>query len=571
MYFTKTNILIIFISIAFIIFYPIPLWSNWRPFNFFAFIFFVSFLILIIKFHFKENSNPSFYSKGILTVNFITIIFILVFGIVSYFEVFYQVQITTSLASYYLENINYLLSDTWEFFLSIPLGVLLHLLLFLSSLLLILNNLFFKNQIYILSLTLFFVIFLSFQFDNFMTTKATASSNNYKNDNLSSNISHSNNPSLNNQNFQTQNLPKNTDVIIFLMEGISSKHWQHSNFLDNELNLPNSSVHNVRNCFIPIPHSSKSIFTLLTGKVQLNTTRPNLETYKSKDSLPKFFEALGYDTHFIFTQPFVIENIDDIAYQIFTHNIDSKGLKTWSTSQGKSFDTFDWGIDDAVLIDYIRTNIVNNSKPLFALIGFSNTHSPYFITPSNPDFKNKRMSKLERYQSSIRRTQTIIKAIVNIFHKKRDRHPLFIILSDHGESFGERNFHNHNYSIYNEETKVPCYFIHDAFHRKKAFKTAGLPDFAKSIKSLFSKDNSNSEINTTATDNIFSDQYILSLPLKSWNIDNFIGFIENDRKFILDKRFNQLYEMDLDEFDIIQNKSAKDFDSFYKKWNTYSE
>jgi hypothetical protein len=348
------------------------------------------------------------------------------------------------------------------------------------------------------------------------------------------------------------------------LEGVSDSFL---NFPPEDSKIDKRNIQKVENCFIPIPHSSKSIFTLLTGSIQLNTTRPKLNPQLIKNSLPKFFQTLGYQTNFIFTQSFAFENIDDIANNLFNKTIDSRALEAWSKNKSLTYQTFAWGIDDTILIDYVDEYLLNTQDPIFTLIGFSNTHSPYFIPSTNPDHRKGKLNKLERYKSSIKRTETILVDLMNRFLQRRKKEPLFLILSDHGESFGERNFHNHNYSIYNQETKIPCIFIHSSFKNKLSIKSAGLKDIGTSIKNLISPNVAKSKLNI----DIFSDQYLLKMPLKTWNSNNFIGLIEGDTKYILDKRRNQLFLMDLNEDNIKEQTSSKDFDLFYKKWNAYSE
>ncbi|MCG9874870.1 MAG: LTA synthase family protein [Leptospiraceae bacterium] len=400
-------------------------------------------------------------------------------------------------------------------------------------------------------LPLLLSFYLSIQFDSTLNQKKTINNNKLNNDNYTK---VSSNPYLFDK----------PDVIIFLLEGVSDSYLD---FPSKNSKIDKSNIQKVENCFIPIPHSSKSIFTLLTGSIQLNTTRPNLNNQLIQNSLPNFFQSLGYQTNFIFTQSFAFENIDDIANKLFQNKIDSRALEAWSKNKNLNYQTFAWGIDDTILIDYVDEYLLSTQEPIFTLIGFSNTHSPYFIPSTNPDHTKGKLNKLERYKSSIKRTETILVDLMNRFSQRRKKEPLFLILSDHGESFGERNFHNHNYSIYNQETKIPCIFIHSSFKNKLSIKSAGLMDIGFSIKNLITPNTDQSNLEK----DIFSDKYSLRMPLKTWNSNTFIGLIEGDTKYILDKRRNQLFLMDLNENNPNEQTSSKEFDLFYKKWNAYSE
>src|SRR5690606_32604782 len=97
-----------------------------------------------------------------------------------------------------------------------------------------------------------------------------------------------------------------------------------------------------------------------------------------------------------------------------------------------------------------------------------------------------------RYKSSIKQTVKILNNLIYEIGRGRKQDPLIIILSDHGESFGENNYWKHNYSILNQETQIPCLIKHKSLDQGKKISKASLSDFYPSIVSLFeSSANSN--------------------------------------------------------------------------------
>ncbi|MDZ4724910.1 MAG: sulfatase-like hydrolase/transferase [Leptospira sp.] len=347
-------------------------------------------------------------------------------------------------------------------------------------------------------------------------------------------------------------ISKQTDVMIFLLEGVSESHFTSS--VNNNFNkkYPNWKIENF---FISMPHSSKSIYTLLTGKLQIHESRPKINDNDAKFSLPKHFQNWGYQTSFYTSQPLIIENLEQISETFFMERDDQISL----SKKFPSFSSFSWGIDDAVLLDRITLDL-NVNKPLFSILYFSNTHSPYFVSDRNSFLLGDKSDSFSRFKAALNYNFEIIEQIINLVKKERNRDTLFIIISDHGESFGERNFHHHNYSLYDSETKVPAIFIYNKDLKQRIFHSGAMKDFKLSLLSLFESNNSNS--------NFFTLGYKLKLLLKSWNSDAYLGIIEDDKKLIFHKENNRLFELDLMEFnekELTDNKDKFKFMDQYTK------
>jgi hypothetical protein len=563
-----------FLGVLFILFFPIPFWKE-LIFHKNLIQYIVYFPILVILILWSRRYNIPTIPKSFLFLSFYFF-----WGFYFYFEIFFQTRINLTLILYGLETFHFLKSDIVEIFSSIPLGMYLHWLIFpIFSILLdsFSNRLTIIKfwQFAILMLISFLIVYLSHSYSEMNEIKYS------KLDSIRPNISKTEDKSkIKSDSNPNIKLSSDTDVFIFLLEGVGHKYWDQDNSLRDSNNpegnantSPRKSLSklsnrfpqtiSIDNCYITTPHSSKSIFTFLTGDLQLNSTRPIMKKINIQNSLPKFFESLGYKTFFIFSQPFYMEGIDGIANSLFQEQIDSKGLEKWANQNSFDLDRFDWGVDDYILSKYLKNEILNQKSPIFAFIGFSNTHSPYFISKNNPDY-GKKLTAHERYKSSIQETSKIIREILNLIREKRQNEPLILILSDHGESFGENGFWRHNYSVYNQETKIPCEISHTKFDKIKSIPLAGLPDFSKSIQTLFSNPNYLKD-----NKNIFSKDYELDIPLKTWSVETYIGYIIQNDKYIFSKEANLLYKMDLLEQNkvIIESRQAKE--NFFKKWKSY--
>ncbi|WCL50105.1 sulfatase-like hydrolase/transferase [Leptospira sp. GIMC2001] len=374
------------------------------------------------------------------------------------------------------------------------------------------------------------------------------------------------------------NLQIGTDIFIFLLEGVNFKSW---NEISKNSFKYNDSFLSIDHCFISVPHSSKSIYTLLTGEIQIEKSRSVVTPNNINFNLSKYFESQGYDTYFVFTQSFYLEGIDTYAKQFFKDSTDAQGLEEWGIKHNIITEKFPWGINDEILNDYVPKEILKSQKPIFSVIGFSNTHSPYFVSSRNPDSKKENLTSLQRFNSSLKQTIQVLNKLINKINSVRKTEPLIIILSDHGESFGENNFWKHNYSILNQETQIPCLIKNKIITNRNRISKASLSDFYPSIISIFNESSENSKafkkksnqdsyqeiFHSNRSRNFFSKNYNLEIPLKTWNVDSSLGYIQNDKKYILYKETGILNSMDLDESKIERSSSEKDINLFYSQWN----
>jgi hypothetical protein len=375
------------------------------------------------------------------------------------------------------------------------------------------------------------------------------------------------------------------DIFIILVEGVGSDYFSDSEIFRM---IPQNRFLKIQNCFISMPHSSKSLFTLLTGELQLTQTRPNKEEWQSSESksrekknqnLWKKFTANGYKSYLIYNQPFAVENLDWIGKEFFTNSIDSKGLDHWNQKNGKGFQKFEWGMDDFVLLpfleDYLeipdnsknfenlenRENQVQSSRPIAVLAATSNTHSPYF-TPELKDRERLKMGEKERYLVSVERTKVLIRELYRSFVSKRGKFPLFVLVSDHGESFGEKGYWKHNFSLWNSETKVPCYLAHPSFPENAAIPWGGLPDVYKLLGFFSDLDPGRSNQNGLSWV-LDSDR---KFPMKTWNSDRAMGLIDNSGKKIYIPSEGKIYKSDWNESKIETSNIGREIQEFIIDW-----
>ncbi len=115
----------------------------------------------------------------------------------------------------------------------------------------------------------------------------------------------------------------------------------------------------------------------------------------------------------------------------------------------KEIPGFSWGLDDDSLRIVLEKVNFPKSNPMFLWIGFSQTHSPYF--PKSNRFEYS----IQNYNLAIQENLETVDRIIDSWNPPNQIPTIFILTSDHGESFGEEGAKNHNYSLFNQEIDVP--------------------------------------------------------------------------------------------------------------------
>ncbi|WP_083929974.1 sulfatase-like hydrolase/transferase [Leptospira yanagawae] len=338
-------------------------------------------------------------------------------------------------------------------------------------------------------------------------------------------------------------IPENTNIVMVVLEGVSRKH-----ILEHKSRYIDYSKLDGSHFFIPMPHTSKSLYTWMTGDPGLGSTRIESENMDLDFNLPKYLKnSQNYRTEMWYTQSIYFEGMDQYFPKIFTSVWDKTKFEKEYKDQ---FATFSWGMDDNVILSHLKF-FPKEESPFFLLIGLSQTHSPYFATSK----ENHSPSKLVRYQNALRENINLIDQIIGVLSSKLERETLLIITSDHGESFGEEGAQIHNYSLYNQEIDVPFLFYFLKTNQLYVPKLGSSIHFKDTMLALLSNDNND----TTKTNQFYSNEYKLQLNCKTWNSEIQRGLIFEGKKYIFHNDTAILYEMDLDDSNrvVITNQIKK--------------
>ena len=131
-------------------------------------------------------------------------------------------------------------------------------------------------------------------------------------------------------------------------------------------------------------------------------------------------------------------------------------------------------------------------------------------------------------------------SIINMFLRHNDN-TIFIVLGDHGESFGDHGFLRHGFSLYNSEIKVPFYIRHPVFSNAPLYTAGTILDIYPSLLDMLGMETPEQ----TDGKSFFCEDYKLSLFLRSWKEGENMGFVSGDKKFIYSGKNDRLTELDL--------------------------
>lgn len=148
------------------------------------------------------------------------------------------------------------------------------------------------------------------------------------------------------------------------------------------------------------------------------------------------------------------------------------------------------GIDDICLADRLTTWLDEDmGKNFFSMIWTVQGHYPYFYAKDEEDFGVSNFS-YNRYLNCLKHDDELIGIVMQALEERGlDVTTLVVIFGDHGEAFGQHKQFGHGTSIYEENLKVPLYFINpNLFHGEHKNDIAGMKDLATTTLSILGID-----------------------------------------------------------------------------------
>jgi len=152
--------------------------------------------------------------------------------------------------------------------------------------------------------------------------------------------------------------------------------------------------------------------------------------------------------------------------------------------------------------------------------------------------------------------------IIDFFKKKKlYDNTLFILFSDHGESFYEHGYKYHNFSLFDEEIKVPFILHHKSFKKSKVktLESGNHLDIFPTIIDMFDL-KSKSKLNGFS---LFNQDKKRKLYMNTWTKAVNFGRLMGNEKIIYNKMTDRVskYNLEIDPAEqnpIVVNKSEEE-------------
>ena len=222
------------------------------------------------------------------------------------------------------------------------------------------------------------------------------------------------------------------------------------------------------NCWAPAPYTGASHAALLSGQYRSaihHGVHPN-HFNAAEIVMPALFAEAGYRTVAITSGGFMGPN--------------------WGVKRG--FDEFEHpeephigeevGIARTWLAQYARAAATPEGPPLFLFLHTFLPHSPYVSTRFGQEME-------DRYDGDIFEADRFVGKVWQVLDKlreARDRALVLVVVSDHGEEFGERGRMGlHTFSLHRELLHVPCFWFETALPTRVVRERVGLIDVAQSL------------------------------------------------------------------------------------------
>ena len=209
----------------------------------------------------------------------------------------------------------------------------------------------------------------------------------------------------------------------------------------------------VTQCYVAVPHSAKAYYTILSGRYPYPGIEMREVLRESNDSIWHFLKDSRQ------TQAFAI-SAQNLAFESMGGLLKSLGMTAFETAQlpeakgivVQSASSF--GTSDKSLYSLGAQHVSKINGPFAAVFFPLAAHYPYDCEKSDVTRHN-----LTDYRHCVAESDTnLTNFLAALKQSGAMQDTLFVVVGDHGESFGEHGTYVHNSSMYQEEVTVPLIF-----------------------------------------------------------------------------------------------------------------
>jgi phosphoglycerol transferase MdoB-like AlkP superfamily enzyme len=203
-------------------------------------------------------------------------------------------------------------------------------------------------------------------------------------------------------------------------------------------------------------------------------------------TLSSVLKNKGYRTSFFSSADLRFQNCNQfLAHRDFDRVEDFSTIKCSEQFQNINFKELN-GIDDMCLADCLTSWIDEDStQNFFSMIWTVQGHYPYYFAKKEEDFGVSNFS-MNRYLNCLKHNDELIGEVMKGLEERGlASATLVVVVGDHGEAFGQHKQYGHGTAIYEENLRVPLYFINSTlFHGERKSDIAGMKDLATTALSV---------------------------------------------------------------------------------------
>jgi len=253
----------------------------------------------------------------------------------------------------------------------------------------------------------------------------------------------------------TLNQVKDWNIVIFVLESVGYDYIFQKTTNGN-LAMPNLKNLSTKGLWFSNNYSGGNIsalgqFSLLTG-LYPNPIPTRFEFQKNLH-LPTVANWAGknYDS-------FLVSPSNDLFFSMGINKTFSQYANAKSINPRRQKLIFNMFLPELEGLKYFQDRILKASKPFLAVYWTNATHFPYYNYSSLQDLQS--LSLFSQYIRNLQLVDHEIQSIYDLLkNNKLIENTIFIVVGDHGESFGQHNHWAHGQTLYQEEIKVPLLII----------------------------------------------------------------------------------------------------------------
>lgn len=221
------------------------------------------------------------------------------------------------------------------------------------------------------------------------------------------------------------------------------------------------------------------------------------------------------------------------------------------------------GIDDLCLSDRLTTWLdEDTTQNFFSMIWTVQGHYPYFFKGKEYDFGVSDVN-FNRYLNCLKHNDELVgKIMLELEIRGLASSTLVVVVGDHGEAFGQHKQYGHGTALYEENIKVPLYFINSTlFNGERKSDIAGMKDIATTTLAIMGADipekwQGRNLLNSNSEETFY---------FAPWS-DYLFGYRKNNRKFIFNETQNtvEVYDLNVDpgeKINLLQSTTKEELEN----------